>query len=98
MSSGSAITRAFYVITACIVAGVALVAQQTSQGQQTQGTAQGAAQGAGQGGGQGAARGQGRGQQPPPPMPVFPRENSGNVLRGYYSQYRANNDLLYYHL
>src|SRR5262249_36688727 len=51
----------------------------------------------GQGQGRAAPR-QGRGAQTPPPMPVFPPAQRADILRGEYGQYRANNDLLSYHL
>jgi aminopeptidase N len=54
-------------------------------------------QGQGQGRTAGAGR-QGRGSQTPPPTPMFPPAQRADILRGEYGQYRANNDLLSYHL
>jgi len=46
--------------------------------------------------------GQGRGGAPPPGQapaaPAFPAAQRANILRGEYGPYRANNDLLSYHL
>jgi aminopeptidase N len=36
--------------------------------------------------------------QAPPPRPIDPPPTRADVLRGEYGRYRANNDLLYYHL
>jgi len=92
--STRSITRAFWLITALFAAVVVLPAQT----QQTPPPAQGA----GQAGGQGAARGQGqapgRGAQTPPTIPQFPGPQRANILRGQYGPFRANNDLLSYHL
>ena len=44
------------------------------------------------------AASQAQAQQPAPLMPVFPEAISADILRGEYGAYRANNDLLYYHL
>ncbi len=45
-----------------------------------------------------AGRGRGRGAEPAPPAPPLPAAQRADILRGFYSRYRANNDLLYYHL
>jgi len=37
-------------------------------------------------------------QTPPVPPPINPPPTRADVLRGEYGRYRANNDLLYYHL
>ena len=37
-------------------------------------------------------------RQAPTPTPINPPPTRADVLRGEYSRYRANNDLLYYHL
>ena len=91
MASRSLLTRAAYAV-AILSCAVTLVAQTTSQGR-TQGSTQSPTQGADQG-----ARGPGRGAELPPPMPVFPAAIGADILRGQYGAYRANNDLLYYHL
>src|SRR5262245_56608582 len=87
MASHPLITRAVYAVAIVVTLAAA-----------SRGQTQGSTQGARQVGGQGEARGQGRGEQPPPPMPVFPATISADILRGQYGAYRANNDLLYYHL
>src|SRR5262245_2782536 len=87
MASHPLTTRAIYAVAILLSAVVTLV-----------GASQGRTQGATQVGGQGGGRGQARGEQPPPPMPVFPAAISADILRGQYGAYRANNDLLYYHL
>jgi len=82
------ITRAFCLITGVLVAIVALPAQTPPP-----------AQGQGQAAGVGQATGrQGRGAQTPPTVPQFPAAMRANLLRGQYGPYRANNDLLFYHL
>jgi aminopeptidase N len=88
MPARPVITRAFCLITTLLFAIVALPAQTTPP---AQGQAQGSATQAG-------GQGRGRGPQTPPPMPVFPTGTAGDILRGQYGPYRANNDLVYYHL
>jgi aminopeptidase N len=55
-------------------------------------------QGQGRAGRTGDTPRQGRGAPPPPPVPAFPAAQRADILRGEYGQYRANNDLLSYHL
>ncbi|HEY1303284.1 MAG TPA: M1 family metallopeptidase [Vicinamibacterales bacterium] len=90
MASHRLITRA---VCSVAILGCAVVTLVAASQAQTQGSTQGAIQV----GGQGEARDQGRGVQPAP-MPVFPAAIGADVLRGQYGAYRANNDLLYYHL
>ena len=86
--------------SAGVAASVALLAQAPlvpSPGQ-SQGQSQGQGRAAGSGVTAGQTQGRGRAAQPPPPMPVFPPAQAADILRGEYGPWRANNDLLYYHL